>query len=93
MKAGFLGAAVLFTVAMAALSATAQEDIDRQRQEGLSQFREAGVPNPATIRNGATSLFQKPITEQSDEDLRNIARAANAYANYVGLIYKEYASY
>jgi hypothetical protein len=60
------------------MPAVAQGDIERQRQEGMQQFREAGVPNPATIRAAAEALFAKPVEQQNEEELRAIARTANA---------------
>lgn len=76
-----------------AFPVAAQGDIERQRQEGIQQYREAGVPNPATIRAAAETLFAKPVAEQSEEELRSLARAANAYANYVDMIHTQYNRY
>lgn len=84
---------VLSLLIAGVLPAVAQGDIERQRQEGMQQYRDAGVPNPTAIRETAAILFAKPLAEQDEGELRIIARAANAYANYIDMIHSQYNRY
>jgi hypothetical protein len=65
-------------------------NLDAEREQRAQQFRDAGVPNPSRIREAAAALFVRPVAEQSEDQLRVVAREANAYANYVGMIRSEY---
>jgi hypothetical protein len=66
------------------------EDIETARIEMQKRWGTEGLVKPATVDAMAEAIFKLPISEQPGEQL---AKQANAAANYVGAILEEYASY
>ncbi|HEY5301734.1 MAG TPA: hypothetical protein VIJ55_13755, partial [Acetobacteraceae bacterium] len=85
----FLASNVSFAAPPAA-SQSPLPNIDVQRQASIAEFKDEGVPKPDRIREEAKRLFALPTDQQSDDDLRTLAKASNAYANYVDLIHRGY---
>lgn len=90
----FLG--ILIIMLHLPLLATAQdaqpkEDIDAARAEMLKRW-EVGLIKPSTVETEAL-ILSRPLTEQSDEELRELAKQANAAANFVDFILDEYQEY
>ena len=67
-------------------------DIDKKREE---ERRKLGsiLPKQDQVRQNAKMIFSKPLSEQSEEELRSIAKRSNIYANLVNYILKGYNDY
>jgi hypothetical protein len=87
---GILGVSLCFNPAI--LHA---QEINALDDERTKQLEELGVllPNPDAIREAAREEFAKPLDQQSTENLENIARDANKYANLISKISDEYNDY
>lgn len=68
-------------------------EIDDKRAQDLKKFESLDIPEPKVIEEFAKAVFSKPISQQPVNDLKTIAKQANQYANLVGRILSEYASY
>ena len=77
--------------------ATAQEvraeDIEATRSEMLKRWGVDGLGKPSDVEARAKAILEKPLTEQTDAELRELAAQANAAANFVGFILEEYEEY
>ena len=69
------------------------EDIEAARSELLKRWGVDGLIKPNDVEGKAKALLERPLAEQPDEQLRVLAKQANAAANYVGFILEEYESY
>ena len=62
------------------------EDIEAARSEMLKRWGVDGLPKPNDVDAQAEKILSRPLAEQSDDDLRELAEQANAAANFVGFI-------
>lgn len=72
---------------------TSSEDIEAARSEMLKRWGVDGLVKPSDVEVEAKTIFERPLTEQTDDDLRELAEQANAAANFVGFILEEYQEY
>jgi hypothetical protein len=69
------------------------EDIETARVELQKRWGVEGLVKPKEVLRLSSELLAKNLEDQSEEELRALAKQANAAANYVGFILEEYASY
>lgn len=69
------------------------EDIEAARSAMLQRWGVDGLVRPSDVEASAKAILSLPLAEQSDEQLEEFARQANAAANFVGFILAEYESY
>ena len=90
----FLGAFIIMLylpLLAAAQDAQSKEDIEAARAEMLKRWG-VGLIKPSTVEAKA-HILSRPLAEQSDEELRELAKQANAAANFVDFIIEEYQEY
>lgn len=68
------------------------EDIEASRTEKLKRWGVEGLVRPSEVEALAKTILGRPLAEQSDDQLRELAKRANAAANFVGFILEEYES-
>lgn len=75
--------------------AAAQSDlqIEQQREEDLKALGTNSIPSPQRVKATAKALFARPLAEQSEAELKQLAKQANTYANLVRFISDEYSQY
>ncbi|TJY58886.1 hypothetical protein E4T66_14910 [Sinimarinibacterium sp. CAU 1509] len=69
------------------------EDIEAARSEMLKRWGVDGLIKASDVEGTATALLARPLGEQPEDQLRELAKRANAAANFVGFILEEYESY
>jgi hypothetical protein len=69
------------------------EDIEAARSEMLKRWGVDGLVKPSNVEDTAKTLLGRPLAEQPEDQLRELAKRANAAANFVGFILEEYESY
>ncbi len=69
------------------------EDIDDGRRELISRWDPEGLPQPSVVERQAQELLSRPLDQQSEAELTELAKQANAAANFVGFIFEEYQDY
>ena len=69
------------------------EDIEATRSELLKRWGVDGLVKPGDVEANAKIILSRPLAEQTDDDLRELAKQANAAANFVGFILEEYQEY
>ncbi|TYO96770.1 hypothetical protein EDC39_11258 [Geothermobacter ehrlichii] len=72
---------------------TQSEDIEAARSEMLKRWNVDGLVKPADVESKAKALLSRPLSEQADEELEDLAQQANAAANFVGFILEGYQQY
>lgn len=90
---------VVTIVLSVSISAWAEEtetddaNIDTYRETQIKRWDVTGIVTPKSVTEEAEKLFSLPLQDQSVDDLQQLAKKANAAANYVGLILDEYRAY
>jgi hypothetical protein len=84
---------LFLTLAASASNSQGITNVDEQRTKLLNDITESQIPNPEDITKLARATFALPLSEQSEDILKQIATKANLYANFVGFISGEYDSY
>lgn len=69
------------------------EDIEATRSEMLKRWGVDGLVKPSDVEAKAKTTLSRPLAEQVDDELRELAKQANAAANFVGFILEEYQEY
>lgn len=69
------------------------EDVEKQRAEQIKIWGATSIPKPKEIALQAKALLDKPIENQSIEELKAIAEQSNKAANYVCFILDVYTDY
>ena len=69
------------------------EDIEAVRSKMLKRWGVDGLSKPSDVDAQAKKILSRPLAEQNDDDLRKLAKQANAAANFVGFILEEYQEY
>ncbi len=69
------------------------EDIEASRIEMLKRWGVDGLVKPNEVETFAKTILGSPLADQSDDQLRELARQANAAANFMGFILEEYERY
>lgn len=69
------------------------EDIEVTRAEMLKRWGVDGLVKPSNVEASAKTLLDRPLAEQPDDQLRELAKRANTAANFIGFILEEYESY
>ena len=69
------------------------EDIEATRSEMLKRWGVDGLVKPSDVEANAKTILSQPLAEQVDDELRQLAKQANAAANFVGFILEEYQKY
>lgn len=69
------------------------DDIDGARSDLLKRWGSDGIVKPSEVDADALALLKRPLAEQSDAQLQELARRANVAANFVGFLLEEYESY
>lgn len=64
--------------------------IEDRRSALISSFEDQEIPSPDHIRSTAKDLFALPVSEQGEQNLRDLAQNANFYANLMSRITGEY---
>ena len=72
---------------------TSSEDIEATRSKLQKHWGADGLSKPRDVDTQAKKILDLPLAEQNDDDLRRLAKQANAAANYVGFILEEYQEY
>ena len=76
-----------------AQEASVVEDVESARAELLKRWESDGLVKPRDVDAMAKAIFDRPLAEQTEEDLEALAKQANAAANFVGHILDEYQEY
>lgn len=84
---------LLFSPIHALAQDTQAEDIEAMRSEMLKRWGVEGIVKPSDIDSKAEVLLGRPLAEQSEVELRDLAKQANASANFVGFILEQYEGY
>ncbi|MBT5503065.1 hypothetical protein HOK15_02540 [Candidatus Falkowbacteria bacterium] len=88
---------IIVAISIFVLSSTSyadgKEDYEKARLEQIKKWGGEGIPKPEKVAADAKSLFSKPLAEQTEEELKKMAKTANISANFVGYILEEYSSY
>jgi len=69
------------------------EDIEAARSEMLKRWGIDGLVKPSDVEGTARTLLGRPLAEQPEDQLQDLAKRANAAANFVGFILEEYVNY
>ena len=69
------------------------EDIEAGRKLMLSRWGIDGLVQPNEVEVKAKAILGKPLAEQSENSLQEVAKQANSAANFVGFILEEYQDY
>jgi hypothetical protein len=69
------------------------EDIEAGRKLMLSRWGIDGLVQPNEVEVKAKEILGKPLAEQSEKSLQEVAKQANSAANFVGFILEEYQDY
>ena len=69
------------------------EDIEATRSEMLKRWGVDGLVKPGDVEANAKTILSRPLAQQVDDELRELAKQANAAANFVGFILEEYKKY
>ena len=85
--------ALTFALALAAGTATADEEIEKLRQEQIEKWGTDKLVQPTQVEATAKELLQRPLGQQSVQELEGLAKQANAAANFVSFILTEYQDY
>jgi len=70
-----------------------KSELEVEREQLLSKWGAAGVPRPGEVSEKAEELLSRPLEEQSEPELTEVAEEANRAANFVGFILEKYADY
>lgn len=70
-----------------------EEDIEAARLEMVKRWGVDGIVKPSEVEAKAKILLGLPLADQPDDQLRELAKLANAAANFVGFILEEYQEY
>lgn len=85
---------VLFCCPLPVLAQDASsEDIEAARSEMLKRWGVDGLVKPNEVEHKAKKILDRPLAEQADDELLELAEQANAAANFVGFILEEYQEY
>lgn len=88
---------LLIMLLCSSLPALAQEapseDIEAARSEMLKRWGVDDFVKPSDVEAKAKMILSRPLDEQVDDDLRELANRANMAANFVGFILEEYEEY
>ena len=85
--------ALAWTVQAYGQDASDDENVENERLELLQRWESAGLVKPADVEAMAKQILEKPLSEQTVEDLKHLAKQSNAAANFVGHILDEYEDY
>lgn len=88
-----IAVAVTLALALATGSALADEEIEKLRQEQIEKWGTDELVQPMEVEAKARDLLQRPLEQQSVLELEELAKQANAAANFVGFILSEYQDY
>lgn len=91
-----IAAAIAISVSISAWAEDTETDdanIDTYRETQIKRWDVTGIVTPKSVTEEAEKLFSLPIQDQPVGDLEQLAKKANAAANYVGLILDEYREY
>ncbi len=69
------------------------KDIEAARAEMVKKWGLDGLVKPDSVDNMAKELLNRPLTDQTDDELEHLAKQANAAANFVDFILEEYQDY
>jgi hypothetical protein len=69
------------------------EDVEKLRAEQIKKWGTSGLPKPQELIAKAEAILNKPIENQTINELKKTAENSNKAANYVGFILDQYASY
>lgn len=69
------------------------EDIEAARSEMLKRWGVDGLVKPSEVEHKAKNILDRPLAEQADSELLELAEQANAASNFVGFILEEYQEY
>ena len=72
---------------------TKAEGIEAARSEMLKRWGVDGLVKPNDVEVTAKTLLSRPLAEQPEDQLRELAKQANAAANLVGFIHEKYESF
>ena len=84
---------LLYYPLLAAAEDASSEDIEAARTEMLKRWGVDGLVKPSDVEAKATTIFGRPLAEQTNDELRQLAEQANTAANFVGFILEEYQEY
>lgn len=88
---------ILFMLSASPLPLCAQdassEDIEAGRKVMLSRWGIDGLVQPNEVEAKAKAVLEKPLSEQSEKSLQDVAKQSNSAANFVGFILEEYQDY
>jgi len=84
---------LLFPPVQAHAQDAPSENIEAARSEMLKRLGVDGLVKPADVEAKAKVLLGRPLAEQPNDELRDLAKQANAAANFVGVILEEYRQY
>ncbi|MCY4499423.1 MAG: hypothetical protein OXC14_19335 [Rhodospirillaceae bacterium] len=69
------------------------EDIEASRSQMLERWGVDGLLKPSDVEALAKNILGRPLADQNEEDLRELAQKANTAANFVGFILEEYRDF
>lgn len=72
---------------------SSSDALEAAREEMITQWGSGGLPNPSTVDSLAARILSRPLVEQEETDLRELAKEANVVANLIGFIENEYEEY
>jgi len=90
---------IAMTALSVSISAWAEEketddaNIDTYRETQIKRWDVTGIVTPKSVTEEAGKLFSLHLQDQPVDALEQLAKKANATANYVGLILDEYREY